>query len=80
MPKALVGMNINPVIYKIKAWRKRPSVINRNCIVWCQHVCIHLQVTTRKTSASVLHAEHALLPCHAQQGADAQTAPGYQSF
>lgn len=65
MPKALVGMNINPVIYKIKVWRMRPSVVNRNCIVSCQHVSIHLQVTTRTTSATGLHAEHTTFPCHA---------------
>lgn len=54
----------------------KPSVINRNCIVSCQHVNIHLQVITRKTLATGLHVKHMMLPWRAEHKADPQVASG----
>lgn len=50
----------------------KPSVINKNCIVSCQHINIHLHVTTRKPLASGLHVKHTMLPCCAEHKADLQ--------
>lgn len=56
MPKAFVGMNLNPVIYK---WRhgEWSHLLLKSSIISHQHVNIHFQVTTRKILATGLHTE-----------------------